>query len=165
MRTLETSGQADAIRAKCADLKTPFLGICLGAQLLLERGSEGAQDGNLTRGLGLIKGDCTKMCDVAPDGTKLKLPHVGWNQIELTGDNKLFNDLQNRTYFYFTHSYMCVPSDNTNILAYTEYGSCFASAIYAGNVFGLQFHPEKSSDAGMQVLKNFVQIVRDHATS
>lgn len=159
---LNESGQADAIRAKVAQ-GAPFLGICLGLQLVYERGDEGCQPGESRAGLGLIPGEVVRMPAITAEGTKLKVPHVGWNSVEVKGDNPLFEGIPDGSYFYFTHSYVGVPSDNADVAAVTEHAQPFVSAIRHGNVFATQFHPEKSSTLGMRLLANFGRLVEEYA--
>ena len=126
----------------------PLLGICLGMQYLFE-GSEEAPD---APGLGVIAGICKRIPPV------VKVPHVGWNELEIVKPSRLLADVKDGTSAYFTHSYAAPVTDAT--VAQTEYGIAFAAAVEHQNVFGVQFHPEKSSDAGLRILRSFVQISR-----
>lgn len=129
----------------------PFLGICLGLQLLLELSYE---DGEF-EGLGIVPG---KVCrfDLPPD---LKIPHMGWNQLTLTDSaNPLFADISPDAWFYFVHSYYVAPTEESWVAGRTDYGGPFVSTIRRSNVFATQFHPEKSQSAGLQLLKNFVNL-------
>jgi glutamine amidotransferase len=128
------------------DCGLPLLGICLGMQYLFE-GSEEAPD---ARGLGVIAGVCKR---IPPP---VKVPHVGWNQLEILKPSRLLTDVEDRASAYFTHSYAAPVTAAT--VAQTEYGIMFAAAVEHGNVYGVQFHPEKSSDAGLRILRSFVQI-------
>lgn len=149
---METSGQRDAILSRVAE-GVPFLGICLGMQLLFERGTEGG-DG-MTRGLGLLPGYCERL-----SGEGIKVPHVGWNTIDLTDEkDPLLAGIPDGAHFYFTHSYNCVPADPRDVSSTTEHGIVFASSVRRGTVHGVQFHPEKSSTIGLVVLGNFGRIV------
>ncbi len=128
----------------------PFLGICLGLQLLADVGLE---DGEW-EGLGIVSGTCERL----PAG--VKVPHIGWNTVEYPRESRLFAGIPESTAFYFVHSYRLVPVDESVIVGSTEYGVRFASAVQAGpNAFAVQFHPEKSSMMGMKLLANFGQIV------
>lgn len=163
MDYMDESGQSAALRQAIAEGK-PFLGICLGMQLLFARGSEGAVEGRdadgFRQGLGVFDGECVRMPECG-----LKIPHVGWDQtLEVTaGDGSpacpLFEGVPNAGNYYFTHSYIVRPSDESVVAAWTDYGARFASAVWRDNVFGCQFHPEKSSAKGLQILANFVDIV------
>jgi glutamine amidotransferase len=130
---------------------TPLLGICLGMQLLATLGLE---DGEW-QGLGLIPGVCEKL----PGG--VKVPHIGWNTVETPRPSALFDGIDEGTAFYFVHSYHVVPADPSVVIGRTVHGVPFAAAVQSGGVFGVQFHPEKSSDAGLRLLRNFATIVRE----
>ncbi len=145
---LRESGVQDIIRHRVAH-GTPFLGICLGLQLLADVGYE---DGEWT-GLGLVPGTCERL----PGG--VKIPHIGWNTVEYPRDSTLFAGIPESTAFYFVHSYRHVPADSSAVIGSTEYGVRFASAVQHDNVFAVQFHPEKSSTAGLKLLANFGSIV------
>ena len=156
MRSMNSLGQSDAIRAAVADGK-PFLGICLGMHLLFSDGVEGAAEGSTVKGLGLVEGTVERMPNHDAEGKLYKIPHVGWNSIEDLR-TPLFEGIPEGEHFYFTHSYMAPESPCT--IATTEHSLRFPSAIAVSDrVFGVQFHPEKSSDAGAAVLANFVRIV------
>lgn len=145
---LRDSGVEDVLRHRVAH-GTPFLGICLGLQLLADVGYE---DGEW-KGLGLVPGTCERL----PGG--VKIPHIGWNTVEYPRDSALFAGIPDSTAFYFVHSYRHVPADPAAIIGSTEYGVRFASAVQHDNVFAVQFHPEKSSTAGLKLLGNFGAIV------
>ncbi|MDO4502774.1 MAG: imidazole glycerol phosphate synthase subunit HisH [Coriobacteriia bacterium] len=164
MGILDESGQADAIRTAVA-AGTPFLGICLGQQLIYERGNEGCDEGQFIAGLGLVPGEVVRMPAFDDDGVKYKVPHVGWNSVKIKGENPLFAGIEDESYFYFTHSYIGVPSDPDNIAGVTTHAQPFACAVRRGNVFATQFHPEKSSTKGLRMLANFGQMVQDHAAA
>jgi len=148
----------DALRAKgldtaiCAAVNdgVPLLGICLGMQFLFEESNEMG----VHRGLGLVPGHVTRF-DLA--GYGLKVPHMGWNQIDIAEDNPLVASVPNGAHAYFVHSYYCVPSEVQDIVAQTDYGRSFASIIAHNNVFGIQFHPEKSQRRGLQILSNYLE--------
>ncbi|PVV22120.1 MAG: imidazole glycerol phosphate synthase subunit HisH [gamma proteobacterium symbiont of Ctena orbiculata] len=137
----------DAARSK------PFLGICMGQQVLLEFSEE--NDG--TQLMGLIEGRVRRFPGgTAPDGEALKIPHMGWNQVHQGYDHPLWRDIEQDSRFYFVHSYYVDPTNRELVAATTEYGVGFASAIADRNLFAVQFHPEKSADAGLQLLRNFI---------
>ena len=135
-------------------LKKPFLGICLGMQLLFESSEE---FGN-SNGLGFVKGVVKSF----PKSISDKLPHVSWNSIEmqeLNWSSTIFEGIKNKDDFYFVHSYICKPKNQDIILSKTEYGGInFCSAIQQGNIYGCQFHPEKSASSGLKIIKNFVNM-------
>lgn len=160
MVTMNELGQSDAIRKRVAE-GTPFMGICLGMQLCLDWGDEGCPEGERMEGLGLIRGHVERMPSFAADGRKLKVPHVGWNSVRYTQpDSALFAGVEDDSYFYFTHSYICVCDDERDVAGVTEHARPFASAIQHDNLYLAQFHPEKSSDKGMRMLANFGRIVK-----
>lgn len=145
---LRESGVEEVLRHKIGH-GTPFLGICLGMQLLADVGLE---EGEWT-GLGIVPG----VCDKLPAG--VKIPHIGWNTVEYPIDSALFDGIDESTAFYFVHSYRLSPRDSSVIIGSTEYGVRFAAAVQKDNVFAVQFHPEKSSAAGLHLLANFGRIV------
>lgn len=128
----------------------PFLGICLGLQLLFA----GSEEFGWQRGLSIFRGRVVRFRE-----TNLKIPHIGWNAIKIRKEAPIFNGLASGTYFYFVHSYYAMPEDEGLIAATTHYGLEFTSAISWGNLFALQFHPEKSQSAGLQIIKNFGRLV------
>ena len=127
---------------------TPFLGICLGLQILFE----GSEESPGKRGLGILEGDVRRL------NTSLKVPHIGWNQIAITKAVPLFDGIQDNSYFYFVHSYAVVPRKSDVISSRTDYGIPFVSSSSLGNVYGVQFHPEKSGAIGLRMLRNFVEL-------
>jgi glutamine amidotransferase len=127
---------------------TPILGICLGKQLLMEESDEGG----LFKGLGLIPGRVIKF----KEGKKI--PHIGWNQIEIQKDVPLLKNIPDNSFFYFVHSYYAVPVSDGYVIAVTDYEGEFPSIIGDKNVFGAQFHPEKSQELGLEILKNFAEL-------
>ncbi|HBR18402.1 MAG TPA: imidazole glycerol phosphate synthase subunit HisH [Deltaproteobacteria bacterium] len=129
----------------------PFLGICLGMQLLADSGVEGGD----SQGLGLIPGDVRLL---EPDSIEVRVPHVGWNEIHKTRQHALLEGIPDGTDFYFVHSYHLVPTKSDYIMATTPYCGTFVSAVVLDNVFGVQFHPEKSSRPGFQLISNFLKI-------
>jgi len=144
---LEVSGIEEVLRRKIGT-GTPFLGICLGMQLLADVGLE---DGEYT-GLGLVPGTCERL----PGG--VKIPHIGWNTVEYPRDSLLFDGIPESTAFYFVHSYRLVPKNGSVIIGSTEYGVRFAAAVQSDNLYAVQFHPEKSSGMGLRLLANFGRI-------
>jgi glutamine amidotransferase len=126
----------------------PLLGICLGMQLLFTESEEGKQ-----KGLGILKGSVRLL-----KGKDIKIPHIGWNQIKLQGKCPLLDGVADNSYVYFCHSYYPEPQESGVVAAFTNYGLDFASMVYKGNVFGSQFHPEKSQKVGLKILKNFVEM-------
>ena len=125
-----------------------FLGICVGFQLLFERGEELGSH----QGLGLLSGKVVKF----PPGRKI--PHIGWNQVKQTRASVLFEGIPDESYFYFVHSYYAAPTSESDILGTTDYSVDFASVVGRDNIFAVQFHPEKSQEAGLRLLKNFAEI-------
>jgi len=149
MEKLHTYGLAEVIR-KCVDKGTPFLGICLGLQLLFE----GSEESPGVEGLGLLKGRIMRL----PSGEGLKVPHIGWNNLHFPRRGRLFDGIPEGAYVYFVHSYYLQAEDEGVVTATTEYGVKIHASVEKGNVFACQFHPEKSSAVGMRVLRNFVDI-------
>ncbi|CEP67577.1 Glutamine amidotransferase [Moorella glycerini] len=148
MANLQQRGLVAAIR-EVVRRGVPFLGICLGLQLLFSTSEEGGP----VEGLNLLPGEVKRL----PPG--LKVPHMGWNQVQLLKAGELFQGVPTGTNFYFVHSYYIDPADKTIVTGTTEYGLTFAVSIQRGNLFGVQFHPEKSSRWGLEVLKNFGELV------
>jgi glutamine amidotransferase len=146
---LREAGMWDLVRARAAE-GVPLLGICLGMQLLVDVSFE---DGEW-HGLGLVQGTCERL----PAG--VKVPHIGWNTVEQSKPNRLFASVPDGTAFYFVHSYHVVPADESCIIGRAEHGVPFAAAVENGSVFGVQFHPEKSSEMGLKVLANFAALAR-----
>lgn len=134
-------------------LNKPFLGICLGYQLLFESSEEGK-----LVGLSVFKGTVKKFGFNQTPGNKLPIPHMGWNRLLISQGSKLFYGIENGSMVYFAHSFYPAPEDPAIIAAKTDYGIEFASAIEKGNVFGIQFHPEKSGEIGLKILRNFCNI-------
>ncbi|MFZ0926471.1 MAG: imidazole glycerol phosphate synthase subunit HisH [Halobacteriota archaeon] len=139
---------------RAVDEGTPVLGICLGMQMLLTASDEGRSESRPVEGLNLLKG-YVKRFNFGTTSEKLKIPHMGWNRLEVVKENALVQGA-NGAYAYFVHSYYVEPGEHT--VATSNYGTAFAAVVASGNVFGTQFHPEKSSSAGLQMLKNFVEI-------
>lgn len=132
---------------------TPFLGICLGLQLLFERSDE--SDG--VAGLGILEGEILRI----PDKEGLKIPHIGWNSLTFPKRGRLFQGIEEDAYVYFVHSYYLKAKDPSVVVATTEYSTCIHASVEKGNVYACQFHPEKSSGVGLKILKNFVQIGKE----
>ena len=131
--------------------KKPLLGICVGLQMFADIGYEETE----TEGLGWISGKVSKIDN--QDG-KYKLPHIGWNQINIIKDSKIFKDIENNSHMYFVHSYEFVPEDKSIISATTDYSSNIVCSIEKENIFGTQFHPEKSDKLGLQIINNFMKL-------
>lgn len=148
MSGLASSGLIPAIDAFVATGR-PLLGICLGMQLLFEQSDEAGHH----HGLGVLPG---RVLALEPDG--LKVPHIGWNQVDLMAESSLLDNVASASYVYFNHSFYCRPAEPKHVLAKTSYGLEFASVVGAGQVFGFQFHPEKSQRVGLQLLRNFVNL-------
>ena len=133
--------------------KTPFLGICLGLQLLFERSDEspGAE------GLGILEGEILRI----PDNAGVKVPHIGWNSITYPNRGRLFEGIPENSYVYFVHSYYLKAADKEIVTAQTQYGALIHASVEKDNVFACQFHPEKSSEIGLAILRNFISINRE----
>ena len=132
------------------DKKTPFLGICLGLQLLFESSDETPG----VTGLGILPGEILRI----PDKPGFKIPHIGWNSLELTNEGRLFKGIDEQAYVYFVHSYYLKAREESIVKASTEYVAHIHASVEKDNVFACQFHPEKSGDVGIDILKNFVAI-------
>lgn len=162
MAYMRQSGQADAIVGRIG-AGVPFLGICLGLHLLFQRGAERSAghrgNGEWVGGLSVLEGSVARL-----ESSRLKVPHVGWDQAHLTEHGRrcpLFVDVPEGANVYFTHSYATTDDIDGGIVAATTHYACsFASGVWKDNVFGVQFHPEKSSHAGMRILSNFVNVAR-----
>ena len=148
MSGLRARGLDDAVQQVVAR-GVPLLGICVGMQALFETGEENG----VHAGLGLLKGAVVKFAD----SPSVKIPHTGWNQFTVKAHSLLFDQIQAGAYVYFNHSYYCQPRDPSDVIATTEYGIEFACAVRRENIFGVQFHPEKSQSVGLQILKNFLE--------
>ncbi len=152
MENLRAADWIEPLRDACAQ-GVPFFGICVGMQLLFESSEEMGQH----EGLGILRGDVKRF------NSGLKVPQMGWNQIRLASPNRgtsVLRDVPNGGYVYFVHSYYCAPRDASIIAAMTDYGIEFASVVERGNIFGVQFHPEKSQTVGLKMLENFAEIVK-----
>jgi glutamine amidotransferase len=152
MKELESRKLIEPIRAASTD--KPFLGICIGLQLLFERSAEGNVDG-----LGLMRGEVQKFSSNKLDGrgAKLKVPHMGWNTVDICQAHPIFEGIDSDEYFYFVHSYFVEPANPQTIIGKTGYINNFTSAVAHNNVVAVQFHPEKSQQAGLKMLSNFLE--------
>ena len=149
MDNLRRTGLDQVIR-EVTDRGTPFLGICLGLQLLFERSDEAPG----VDGLGILEGEILRI----PDKDGLKIPHMGWNSLHLENNGRLFRGIEEGSYVYFVHSYYLKAADPQIVKAVTEYGVRIDASVESGNVFACQFHPEKSSRTGLKILKNFAEL-------
>ncbi len=154
MEKLHSYGLVDVIH-QVVDKRIPFLGICLGLQLLFQRSDEAPG----VEGLGILKGEILRI----PEQEGLKIPHMGWNSLHLQHDGRLFQDVPEDTYVYFVHSYYLKAEDEQIVKATTEYSTCIHASVEQGNVFACQFHPEKSSTMGLKILENFAKLDRRDA--
>ena len=146
MRNLRESGLEDAVREAAAT--RPFMGVCVGMQMLFERSDEGD-----TAGLAIFSGTVKRF---APNDAALKVPHMGWNEVMQTAPHALWQDIATGERFYFVHSYHCEPADPDLTTAATNYAGNFTAAIGSDNIFATQFHPEKSHRSGLQLYRNFM---------
>ena len=149
-RKLRDSGMADVVKREAAAGK-PMMGICLGMQLMFDVGYEYG----VHEGLGLIRGSVRPIADVIPEG--YKIPHIGWNLLKFRKESPLFKYIKEDDYVYFVHSYYAAECDES-VIAVTEYGAELTAAVANGNVYGCQFHPEKSGEVGMKILKAFMEL-------
>ena len=148
MLGLREKGLEDAVR-EIAGRAVPLLGICVGMQALFEVGEEMGEH----KGLGLLPGRVARFAE----SLSVKVPHTGWNQIEWRKEAPLLEGLPEGAFAYFNHSYYCQPGDLSDVIAETEYGVRYACAVQRGSLYGVQFHPEKSQQVGLQILKNFLE--------
>ncbi len=152
MEKLNRFGLVETIH-KVVENKTPFLGICLGLQLLFDESDEAPG----VKGLGILPGKILRI----PPAQGLKIPHMGWNSLKITENARLFKGISDGAYVYFVHSYYLKADEEAIVAASTEYGVTIHASVEAGNVFGCQFHPEKSSEVGLRILKNFAELGRE----
>ena len=144
-------GLVDCLNEFAIINKKPLLGICVGLQMLADVGYEETE----TKGLGWISGSVSKIDN---HNSKYKLPHIGWNQINILKDSKIFKDIENNSHMYFVHSYEFVPKDKNVISATTDYSSKIVCSVEKENIFGTQFHPEKSDKIGLKIIDNFINL-------
>ena len=144
-------GLSNSLNEFAISLKKPLLGICVGLQMFADIGYEETE----TKGLGWISGKVSKINN---QNGKYKLPHIGWNQIKIIKDSKIFKDIENNSHMYFVHSYEFIPNNKDVISATTEYSSNIVCSIEKENIFGTQFHPEKSDKMGLKIIKNFLDL-------
>ncbi|MBD5471979.1 MAG: imidazole glycerol phosphate synthase subunit HisH [Lachnospiraceae bacterium] len=149
MDKLHTYGLVEIIH-QIVEKGIPFLGICLGLQLLFDRSEESPG----VEGLGLLPGKILRL----PDDSGLKIPHIGWNSLKFPHDGRLFKGIEEEAYVYFVHSYYLKAADESVVKATTEYGTIVHASVEKDNLFACQFHPEKSSEVGLQILKNFIAV-------
>ncbi len=142
--------ELDKVIREVAEQGIPFLGICLGLQLLFESSEESPG----VEGLGILKGHILRI----PDEPGLKIPHIGWNSLDLMNEGRLFAGISDQSYVYFVHSYYLKAADEQIVKAVTHYSTAIHASVEQGNVFACQFHPEKSSTVGLKILKNFAEI-------
>jgi glutamine amidotransferase len=145
------NGLVDTLSDFVLTNKKPLLGICVGLQMFADVGYEEAE----TKGLGWISGKVSKINN--QDG-KYKLPHIGWNEINIVKDSKIFKDIENNSHMYFVHSYEFIPEDKNVITATTDYSSKIVCSVEKENIFGTQFHPEKSDKIGLKIIHNFISL-------
>ena len=145
------NGLVDTLNEFVINNKKPLLGICVGLQMFADIGYEETE----TKGLGWIPGKVSKIDN---QNEKYKLPHIGWNQIKIIKDSKIFKDIENNSHMYFVHSYQFIPEDKNVISATTDYSSNIICSVEKENIFGTQFHPEKSDKLGLKIIENFINL-------
>ena len=145
------NGLTDSLNEFAINNKKPLLGICVGLQMFADIGYEETE----TKGLGWIPGKVSKIDN---QGGKFKLPHIGWNQINIVKDSKIFQNIENYSHMYFVHSYEFVPNEKNVISATTDYSSNIVCSVEKENIFGTQFHPEKSDKIGLKIINNFISL-------
>ena len=145
------NGLVETLNEFAINNKKPLLGICVGLQMFADIGYEEIE----TKGLGWISGKVSKIDN---QNGKYKLPHIGWNQINIIRDSKIFKDIENNSHMYFVHSYEFIPEDKNVISATTDYSSNIVCAVEKENIFGTQFHPEKSDKVGLEIINNFIKL-------
>ena len=144
---LRSKGLDDAVRA-AIDSGRPYLGLCLGLQLLFDESDEHGT----TPGLGLLRGRVERFPEIGPDGRRLRVPHIGWNDVRFSGNHPMLAGLPAEDQFYFVHAYRAVPKEESVVVGVTDYGGAFAAAVATERMFAVQFHPEKSQSAGKRLL-------------
>lgn len=149
---LRRYGMEDVIR-EVVEKQIPFLGICVGMQLLYE----GSEESPGVPGLGLIRGTCRRF----PEEPGFKVPQIGWNTIHMMNGGELLKEIPGGSYVYFVHSYYCLAEDKSCVKAVTQYNTLFDASVQKGHIYATQFHPEKSGDVGLQILRNFVSVQRN----
>ena len=145
------NGLTDTLNEFAINDRKPLLGICVGLQMFADVGYEETE----TKGLGWISGKVSKIDN---QNGKFKLPHIGWNQINIVKDSKIFQNIENNSHMYFVHSYEFVPNEKNVISATTDYSSNIVCSVEKENIFGTQFHPEKSDKIGLQIIQNFINL-------
>jgi glutamine amidotransferase len=145
------NGLVETLNEFAINDKKPLLGICVGLQMFADVGYEEIE----TKGLGWVSG---KVLKINNQNNKYKLPHIGWNEINIVKDSKIFKDIENNSHMYFVHSYEFIPEDKSVIAATTEYSSNIVCSIEKENIFGTQFHPEKSDKIGLKIIDNFINL-------
>ena len=145
------NGLTDTLNEFAVTDKKPLLGICVGLQMFADIGYEETE----TKGLGWISGKVSKIDN---QNGKYKLPHIGWNQLKIVKDSKIFKGIENNSHMYFVHSYEIIPEDKSVVSATTDYSSCIVCSIEKENIFGTQFHPEKSDKIGLRIINNFINL-------
>ena len=145
------NGLKDILNEFAVINKKPLLGICVGLQMFADIGYEETE----TKGLGWISGKVSKINN---QNGKYKLPHIGWNQINIVKESKIFDDIENKSHMYFVHSYEFIPDDKNVISATTDYSSNIVCSVEKENIFGTQFHPEKSDKMGLKIIDNFINL-------
>ena len=144
-------GLVDILSEFALDKKKPLLGICVGLQMFADVGHEETE----TKGLGWISGKVSKIDN---QNGKFKLPHIGWNEIEIVKESKIFKNIDNKSHMYFVHSYEFIPNDKNVISSTTDYASNIVCSVEKENIFGTQFHPEKSDKIGLRIIENFITL-------
>lgn len=152
MEKLHTYGLVEVIR-ECVKRQIPFLGICLGLQLMFESSEECPG----VEGLHLLDGKILRI----PAESGLKIPHIGWNNLKFPNNGRLYRGVKEDSYVYFVHSYYLKAEDESIVTATTDYGTLIHASVEKNNLYGCQFHPEKSSDVGLKILQNFIQVTKE----